>query len=301
LSALVGVLAVVNYVGVKSGARASDFFTALKLLLLGLFIGAGLWWMAAHGAVAPAPLTHAVEPRDWLEATLVLVYAYGGFEAVLLATGEMRDPRHDVPIALMIGIASVAVIYTLVQFVVSGTLSDPAATQRPIADSALAILGPRAAAAIAIGALFSIYGYLSANMLHTPRLTFALAERGDIPAIFARIHPRFRTPDVSILLYTIFLLAFTLAGSFRWNITLSAIVRLFAYGSIAIALLILRKRKPEADAFRLPGGPALAIVAILFCVVLLLRAPLSNSTVVLATATAAALNWALVRKRPAIT
>jgi basic amino acid/polyamine antiporter, APA family len=296
LSALVGVLAVVNYVGVKSGARASDFFTALKLLLLATFIGAGLWWIAVHGSVTPAPLTHPVGSRDWLEAILVLVYAYGGFEAVLLASGEMRDPRHDVPIALMIGIASVAVIYTLVQAVVSGTLSDPAATQRPLADSAAAVLGSRAAAAIAIGALLSIYGYLSANMLHTPRLTFALAERGDIPAIFARIHPRFRTPYVSIALYTVFLLAFTLAGNFRWNITLSAIVRLFTYGSIAIALLILRKRSPGADAFRLPGGPVLAIAAILFCVVLLVRAPLSNSTVVLATASVAALNWALVRK-----
>jgi APA family basic amino acid/polyamine antiporter len=299
LSVLVGVLAVVNYVGVKSGARASDFFTALKLLLLGTFVGAGLWWIAVHGSVTPTPLTHAVEPRDWLEATLVLVYAYGGFEAVLLASGEMRDPRHDVPIALMIGIVSVAIIYTLVQVVVGGTLSNPATTQRPIADSAAAVLGSRAAAAIAIGALLSIYGYLSANMLHTPRLTFALAERGDIPAIFARIHPRFRTPDVSIALYTAFLLAFTLSGNFRWNITLSAIVRLFAYGSIAVALLILRKRNPDADAFRLPGGRVLAIVAILFCVVLLVRAPLSNSTVVLATAAVAALNWALVRKRPA--
>ena len=299
LTTLVGFLAIVNYFGVKSGARASDFFTALKLLLLGSFIGAGLWWIGGHGAVTPAPLTHVVEPRDWLEATLVLVYAYGGFEAVLLASGEMRDPRRDVPIALMIGIASVAVIYTLVQVVVSGTLSDPASTQRPIADSAMAVLGSRAAAAISIGALLSIYGYLSANMLHTPRLTFALAERGDIPAIFARIHPRFRTPDVSIVLYTVFLLAFTLAGSFRWNITLSAIVRLFAYGSIAIALFILRKRKPDADAFRLPGGPVLAVVAILFCLVLLVRAPLSNSTAVLATSAAAALNWAFVRNRRA--
>jgi len=297
LSALVGVLAVVNYVGVKSGARASDFFTALKLVLLGAFIGVGLWWIAAHGGVTPTPLAHVVESRDWLEATLVLVYAYGGFEAVLLASGEMRDPRHDVPIALMIGIATVAVIYMLVQIVVSGTLPNPGATQRPLADSAAAMLGPGAAAAIAIGALFSIYGYLSANMLHTPRLTFALAERGDIPAIFARIHPRFRTPYVSIALYTVFLLAFTLMGNFRWNITLSAILRLFTYGSIAIALLLLRKRNPGADAFRLPAGPVLAVAAILFCLVLLVRAPLSNTTVVVATAAAAALNWALVRKR----
>jgi basic amino acid/polyamine antiporter, APA family len=299
LSALVGVLAVVNYVGVKSGASASDFFTTLKLLLLAAFIGVGLWWVAVHGGVTPMPLAHVVEPRDWLEATLVLVYAYGGFEAVLLASGEMRDPRHDVPIALMIGIATVAVIYMLVQIVVSGTLPNPGATQRPLADSAAAMLGPGAAAAIAIGALFSIYGYLSANMLHTPRLTFALAERGDIPAIFAQIHPQFRTPYVSIALYTVCLLAFTLMGNFRWNITLSAIVRLFTYGSIAIALLLLRRRNPGADAFRLPGGPVLAVVAILFCLVLLVRAPLSNTTVVVATAAAAALNWALVRKRTA--
>jgi basic amino acid/polyamine antiporter, APA family len=297
LTVLIGILALANYIGVKSGARVSDFFTGTKVLLLAIFIGAGLWWMRAHGAVTPAPLNHAVDANDWLEAVLVLVYAYGGFEAVLLATGEMRDPRRDVPIALMIGIASVAVIYTLVQVVVSGTLTDPASTQRPIADSARCILGQGAADFIAIGALVSIYGYLSANMLHTPRLTFALAERGDFPQVFAQIHKRFHTPYVSILLYATLLLTFTLAGNFRWNITLSAIVRLFTYASIAVALLVLRKRAPQADAFRLPMGKFFAVVAILFCVVLLARAPLSNSTVVLATAGVAAMNWALVRNK----
>jgi basic amino acid/polyamine antiporter, APA family len=301
LTLLVGVLAVANYVGVKSGARVSDFFTVTKILLLAIFIGAGLWWMTMHGAVPPTPLTHAVTGSDWLEAVLVLVYAYGGFEAVLLAAGEMRDPRRDAPIALMIGIASVAVIYTLVQVVVGGTLPDPAATQRPIADSAGRILGQGAASAIAAGALLSIYGYLSANMLHTPRLTFALAERGDFPQIFARIHKRFRTPYVSILLYTALLLAFTLAGNFRWNITLSAIVRLFTYSSVAIALLVLRKRNPNADAFRLSAGKPLAIAAILFCVVLLARAPLSNSTVVIGTAILATLNWVVVKNSSAPT
>jgi APA family basic amino acid/polyamine antiporter len=299
LTFLVGVLAVANYIGVKSGARVSDFFTGTKLLLLAIFIGAGLWWMQAHGVVVPTALPHPIDARDWLEAVLVLVYAFGGFEAVFLATGEMRDPRRDAPVALLTGIAAVTVIYTLVQVVVSGTLADPAATQRPIADSAGRILGQGAAAAIAIGALLSIYGYLSANMLHTPRLTFALAERGDFPPIFARIHRRFRTPYVSIILYTVLLLAFTLGGNFRWNITLSAIVRLFTYSSIAIALLVLRKRDPNADAFRLPAGKVLAVAAILFCVVLLVRAPLSNTTVVLATAVLAAVNWVMVRKRVA--
>ena len=134
-------------------------------------------------------------------------------------------------------------------------------------------------------------------MLHTPRLTFALAERGDFPQIFARIHPRFHTPHISIVLYTALLLVFTLWGNFRWNITLSAIARLFTYSSVAVALLILRRRHPHADAFRVPAGNLLAVAAILFCVVLLVRAPLNNSWVVLATAALATLNWAAVRGR----
>jgi len=296
LTVLVGVLAVINYVGVKSGTRVSDFFTAMKVLLLVIFIGAGLAWMKIHGGVTAAPLPHAVEARDWLEAVLVLVYAYGGFEAVLLATGEMHDPRRDTPVALLMGLAVVAVIYSLVQVVVSGTLADPAATQKPLAESAGHIFGASAAAAIAVGALVSIYGYLSANMLHTPRLTFALAERGDFPGIFSRIHGKFQTPHVSILLYTILLMAFTLWGNFRWNITLSAIARLFTYSSVAIALLILRRRQPDAAAFRLPAGKLCAVLAILFCIVLLVRAPLSNSWVVIATAALATMNWVVVRK-----
>jgi APA family basic amino acid/polyamine antiporter len=225
------------------------------------------------------------------------VYAYGGFEAVLLATGEMRDPRRDAPVALLIGISVVAVVYTLVQVVVSGTLADPATTPRPLSESARQIFGTGAATAIAVGALVSIYGYLSANMLHTPRLTFALAEHGDFPRIFARIHPQFKTPHVSILLYAALLLVFTLAGNFRWNITLSAIARLFTYGSIAMVLLVLRRRRPQADAFRLPAGKVLAVLAISFCVVLLVRSPLSNSSVVVVTAMLAATNWVAVRRR----
>jgi basic amino acid/polyamine antiporter, APA family len=297
LVTLIGVLAAVNYVGVKSGARLSDFFTATKVLALAIFVGAGLTWMKLHGEVTLAPLPHAVGAMDWLEAVLVLVYAYGGFEAVLLATGEMRDPRRDAPVALLVGLAAVAVIYTLVQVVVDGTLTDPAATQKPLADSAGYIFGGGAALAIAIGALISIYGYLSANMLHTPRLTFALAERGDFPPIFARVHAKFQTPYVSILLYTVLLLTFTLAGSFRWNITLSAIARLFTYSSVAIALLILRARRPNADAFRIPAGRLMAVLAILFCVVLFVRAPMSNTTVVIVTAVLAAVNWAAVRRK----
>ena len=299
LTVLIAVLAAFNYIGVKSGTRVSDFFTALKVLLMVIFTGAGIAWLMLHGRVTPAPLDHLIGSKDWLEAILVLVYAYGGFEAVFLATGEMRDPRRDSAFALFVGIGVVAVIYMLVQIVVSGTLVDPAATQKPLADSAGHLFGPGAAAFIAVGALVSIYGYLSANMLHTPRLTFALAERKDFPRVFAAIHPRFHTPHVSILLYTALLLTFALAGNFKWNITLSAVARLFTYSALAIAMLVLRKRRPQADAFRIPAGPLFAVLAIAFCVVLLIRMPLSSLPVVVIAAVLAALNWFVARRQTA--
>jgi amino acid transporter len=168
--------------------------------------------------------------------------------------------------------------------------------ERPLAESAGKIFGPSAAAAIAAGALVSIYGYLSANMLHTPRLTFALAERNDFPKLFAAIHPRFRTPYTSILFYTVTILTFTLAGSFKWNITLSAVARLFTYSSVAIAMMVLRKRNPNAEAFRMPVGGLFALLAVVFCLVLLVRTPRDNVPVVLGTALFAAVNWLAVRR-----
>jgi basic amino acid/polyamine antiporter, APA family len=299
LSALIGILAIINYRGVRSATRVSDFLTSIKIFLLLMFIGAGLGWLIAHGQVVPAPLTHAVTLQVWLGAVLVLVFAYGGFEAVFFATGETRDPRKDSAAALFYALVVVTVIYTLVQVVINGTLPNPTATERPLAESARHIFGNGAAAAIACGALVSIYGYLGANMLHTPRLTFALAECGDFPRFFAAVHPRFRTPHVSIIVYTILLLTFTVVGNFRWNITLSAVARLLTYASFAVALLVLRKKRPEADAFRLRGGPLIAILTLAFCVVLFMQTPVSNLSVVIGVNAIAALNWLLVRNNNA--
>jgi APA family basic amino acid/polyamine antiporter len=183
--------------------------------------------------------------------------------------------------------------------VINGTLTNPAGTERPLAEAARHIFGNGAAAAIAAGALVSIYGYLGANMLHTPRLTFALAERGDFPRFFAAVHPRFRTPHLSIIVYTVLLSAFTVMGNFRWNITLSAVARLLTYCSFAVALLVLRKKRPKADAFRLRGGPFIATLTLAFCVVLFMQTPVSNLSIVLGVIAIAALNWLLVRNSDA--
>lgn len=297
LSLVIGILAVINYRGVKSATRVNDLFTSVKIFLLFIFISAGLGWLLVHGPVPAASTPRSLTLKDWLPTVLVLVYAYGGFEAVFFATGEARDPRKDAPAALFYGLALITVIYTLVQVVVSGTLANPGGTERPLADAARHIFGNSAAAVTAAGALVSIYGYLGANILHTPRLTFALAEGGDFPGFFAAVHPRFRTPYISVVVYAVLLLTLTLAGSFRWNITLSAVARLLTYSSLAVALLVLRRKQPHVEAFRLRAGRLIALLTLGFCVVLFLQTPMSSLSVVLLTIVVATLNWVLVRGR----
>jgi basic amino acid/polyamine antiporter, APA family len=254
LALLIGFLAVANYVGVTSGTRLSNFFTIIKVLVVLVFIGSGLMALLMRPAVRVTPAAMSVTPGNWLEAILLMINSFGGFEAALFVSGEARDPRKDAPVALLIALTSATFLYVSVQYIVIHTLSTATTAAKPVADSAQHFLGPFGASLIAGGALISVYGYLSANMLHTPRLTFAMGEEGDFPAFFAAIHPRFRTPYLSIVAFAGLLVIFSVAGSYQWNAILSAISRLFIYASIAVALPVLRKKQPHADAFRVPSG-----------------------------------------------
>jgi APA family basic amino acid/polyamine antiporter len=136
-------------------------------------------------------------------------------------------------------------------------------------------------------------------MLHTPRITFAMGERGDFPAFFGKIHPRFRTPHLSIVIFAVVLLFFFIAGNFRWNAMLSSVARLFVYGSVAAALPALRKKQPEAEAFRLPYGSLIAGLVLLFTGVLVTRMHLGELIVISITAALAFANWVWARKHAA--
>jgi amino acid transporter len=232
---------------------------------------------------------------DWFEAALVLVFAYGGFEAAMLPMSEARDPRRDAPFALGVGLLVVTILYVLVQIVTVGVLANPAATDRPLALAAGVFAGNTGAAAVAASALICLYGYLSAQMLHTPRLTFAFAERGDFPRFFGAIHRRFHTPYASIMAFAFLLWALAIVGNFRWNVLLSAVARLFTYGLVCGALLVLRRRNPDAPAYRLPGGQILAWLGIAFMAVLVSRMHRGEFLVVLGTAGIALTNWMWVR------
>ncbi len=300
LTILIGFLAVVNYRGVTGGNRLSNFFTVTKVTLLAFFIVTGFAALALHPGIRVTPPVAPTTASDWFEALLLMIYAYGGFEAALIVSGETRDARKDIPFALFTAIAATTLLYVAVQYLVIHTIPNAGASSKPVVDSAREFLSPLGVRIVAAGTLVSVYGYLSANMLHTPRITFAMGERGDFPAFFGKIHPRFRTPHLSIVIFAIMLLLFSIAGNFRWNAMLSSVARLFVYGSVAAALPALRMKQPQADRFRLPFGILIAALTLLFTGVLVTRMHLGELIVISITAALAFVNWLWARNRVAI-
>lgn len=295
LALVIGILAGINYRGVKAGANTSTFFTAAKLAALFVFIAVGLAVFGSHETQSPT-----VASADWPKALLLLAFAYGGFDSALIPTGEAKDPRRDAPFGLLTALAVVTTVYTLIQVVVIDALPDAGATKRPLADAARVFMGSAGASMISLGALISVVGYLSANLLNAPRLTYALAESNDFPKIFGRIHPRFRTPHVSIIVFAVLLWLFSASGTFQWSASLSAVARLFLYGFVCAALLKLRKDQPQADAFRLPFGPAFAVFGIAFALYLLLGMSLTEFAIIGATFLLAFLHWLVMRRVTAL-
>lgn len=295
ITALLGLLTLVNYCGVRGGTLVSNAFVIAKLAPLALICIAGGFYLSTHGAVPAA--SPAAGAHSWRTALLLLFFAYGGYEAALNPMGEAKNPKRDAAFALFSALGVVTLIYTIIQVVVVGLVPASTHSERPLADAAQIILGRGGAELVAAGALVSVYGYLSANLLTGPRQIFALAEQRDFPALFGTVHGKFKTPHVAILVFGLLTWGLALAGSFTWNVTLSAVSRLFYYGAICIALPALRHRQPRAAWFRLPLGPLFAGLGVAICLVLLTGADFSKSMILLATIAIALANWMVLGRR----
>lgn len=287
VTVVLGLITAINVLGVRQATWAVDLLTVGKLLPLALLVVLGLPRVSA--AVLA---TQTVERADWTGAILLLVFAYGGFDTPLIVAGEVRRPRRDSAFALIVGMAVIAAVYMLVQFVVVGVVPAVAGTKAPLAAAFDRLVGRPGVLLITIGALVSTYGLTTGSVLAAPRLLFSMAQRGELPAILGRVHPRFRTPDVAILTYAAVTLGFALYGGFTWNATVSAIVRLVTYGVICAALLVFRRRGGEEPGFRLPGARVIAPVAIVFGLWLLSTRTFTQAWVLVVLM---AVGWALGR------
>ncbi len=287
-------LASANCLGVQVGANLSSVFTIFKLLPLGLLIVLGLIYFAHH----PETYMHAQPaPHNlsaWADAMLLLSFAFGGFENAIMPAGEIEDAQRTLPFALATGLLLCILIYALVQFVSVATIGTGPA-ERPLASSAALLIGRGGAAFVAIAAMISTFGHLSAVQLGAPRVTYALAERHDFPAIFARIHPRFQTPYVSILAFSCITCVLALSGTFRWAIAMASGALIIIYASICASLIRLRQLRKERALLHLPFGRAIACFCIAIALLLLARLTWREGFLLLVTFAIAFAHWAATR------
>jgi basic amino acid/polyamine antiporter, APA family len=268
IGAVLAALTAINLVGVRRAAGAASALTIGKLIPLLLFVVVGLFFVVPH-RFANAALPSA---GSFTQAVLLLIFAFGGFEASVIIAGESGNPRRDMPLALLVSLASATVIYLLIQIVCIGTLPALATSETPLAAACVQFAGPLGGAAISLGALIATFGSLCASILLGSRLPFAMAEQNQLPRWFARTNDRFRTPHVAIVITAGIAAALAITGSFTYLFTLSAVSRLLCYLSAALALPVLRNRGGRDPAsFTLPAAGFVVTLTVLLCVWLMVR------------------------------
>ena len=254
----VGTITFINVRGVVRGAWTSDILLALKLLPLGLLALAGVWLV--WGTPLPLPEPGSIDALG--AGFLIAFYAFMGFEQSTVVAGEARNPRRDMPIGLIGGIAIVGVLYSLLLIACMHTVPDLGAARRPWADAASALVGAPGATHVALTAVLSCAGTLSVWMVASPRVIYALSVQGELPRALSNVHALRGTPYVAILASAFLVWLLTISGTFIYLATFSALTRLLVYAASCAALPVLRKREGPAP-LAIPFGRILAGLAVL--------------------------------------
>jgi len=271
----------VNYLGVRNSTLLSNALAIAKILPLLVFVVVGLFF------INPQLIDFSRPPPalpDFAASVLVLIFAFTGFEAVLVSTGEIKNPRKNIPFALIFSLSFVAVFYALIQYVSMGTLPDLITSDKPITDAARLFMGPVGATLITIGAVVSIGGTLNAVMLIGSRVPYALSEEKQFPKFFSHLHPKNRTPIYSLFIFTAVCIVASLTGSFIYAVSISVISKILIFLLVCAAMIKLRKKDPvETNYFKLKYGYFFAVTGILASIALLLSSEASEFIDVLIT------------------
>jgi basic amino acid/polyamine antiporter, APA family len=260
--------ALTNIAGVRQGARLNVVAAAVKLVPLLVLIAGGLF------AVDPGNLRWAENPAvaDVSRASIFLIFVFAGVESALVPSGEVRDPARTVPRALFMAMATVTLVYLLIQIVAQGVLG-PAlvGSPTPLSDAAGRVFGPWGASMLSAGVLLSTLGYLSGMMLAVPRALFAFARDGFLPRAIASVHPRYHTPHAAIATQTVLVLALALSSGFERLVILANLSVLVVYFACCVASWELRRRdiRVGGTPFRVPAAGVAPVLGCVVIVVLL--------------------------------
>ena len=266
---VLGLLTLINCMGVRSGSNVQSGLMVLKILAIGALVVAGLLFAPAIGPHAQPNTIQSVGTLAAIGAAMTpVMFSYGGWQTSSFVAGEMRNPARDLARGLLFGVAGVVILYTAVAFVCVHTLGAAglASSKTPATDVMRLALGPRGATFIAIGITVSTLGFLSQGMLTAPRVYFAMAEDGLFFRGVAKISARTRVPVVAIVLQGLAAAVIALSGTFGQILNYVVSVDFIFFGLTGAALFVFRRREPDqAVFFKAPGHPFTTIFYVLAC------------------------------------
>jgi amino acid transporter len=268
LAVLCSGLTAVTYAGTRNAIGSLGVLTILKLVPLAGLVAYGL--LSIPETVLEAIRVAPPEGTQLGAVVLLVFYAFVGFESGLVPAGEAHDPRRDMPRALLRAIVIVTALYFGLQAVSLAVLPDLGTAKRPLVEAGGALFGPAGAFVMMAALVASVGGNLAGALFSTPRITYALALEGALPAWFATVSKRFGTPGVSIVVFGAVAFVLAAAGSFVWLASLSVLTRVLIYAGCIAAVPTLRRQGHDHPAvMRLPGGFSIPALAIAICLALL--------------------------------
>ncbi len=275
--AILGVLTIINCFGVRAGSNVQSVLMLLKLGAIALLIGAG--WVAASPAVSAVVPPPGPPDGSWaglIPAMVPVLFAYGGWQTASFVSGEMRNPRRDLPRGLLLGVIGVVVLYLAVTVVCLRVLGQAglAATTTPATDIMRLVFGETGARIIAMGIAVSTAGFLSQGILTAPRVYFAMARDGVFFQAVGRLHPRSQVPVVAIVLQGAWACVIALSGKYDQILNYVVAIDVLFFGLTGASLLIFRARanarQPHGEAapedfVRVPLHPVTTIFFVVIC------------------------------------
>jgi APA family basic amino acid/polyamine antiporter len=265
------VVSTVNYVGVKPGSRLLNVFVVLKIFALAVLILAGLVMPAPvrDETARQAALPVASLPLAFGAALVPILFAYGGWQNANYVAEEIHDPTRTLPRALLAGTSLVVVIYVAVNVTYLRALGAPglAATLTPAADTAGLVLGPAGDRFVAAAIAISTFGFLDLGVLAPTRVYYAMAADGAFLPAMAKLHPRFRTPSLAILLQSSWCIVLALTGTYGDLLDSVVFADWIFFGLTVAGLFVVRRRVPPASrppgSYLTPGYPVLPAAFVL--------------------------------------
>jgi len=259
-------LVVINITGVKSGIKLFVFNTIAKLIPLLLLLVVGLFVIQIdYLAISEWPSIQNVGA-----GALILFFAFAGAECGLNASGEIKNPSKTVPRGILIGLFGIFLLYVGLQTVAQGVLGAELAnkTEAPLAAAATEVFGGWGAKMLLVGGVISIFATVSGDILGVPRVVFASALDGILPKFLGKVHPKHKTPYVSVIFYAAVICVFALSGTFKPLAVVASGSILIIYAGVSLAVIRLRYRdgEPTKGKFKLRGGP---VIPILSCLIIL--------------------------------